>query len=92
MSRVLVSDVAPASDDEESEADQKYSITVEKNQALYTLLFDNIGGVRALPDKRLDNFPSNLNPQFHKVASGIYVYGLKGELLVVLDVDKVYEL
>ena len=72
MPRVQVSDVAPASDGEESEADQKYSITVGKNQTLYTLLFDSIGDVGVLPDKRLENVPSNLDPQFCKVASGFY--------------------
>ena len=85
-----MSDIAPASDGEESEADQKYSITVEKNQTLYTLLFDSIGDVRTLSDKGLENVPSNLDPQFCKVASGFY--RLKCELLVVLGVDKVFEL
>ncbi len=87
MPCVQVSDVAFASGGEESEADQKYSITVEKNQTLYTLLFDSIGDVGVLPDKRLENIPSNLDPQICKLASGFY--RLKGELLVVLGVDKV---
>jgi len=69
---------------------QKYSITVEKNQCLYTLLVDNIGDVRALPDSGLETVPPNLDAQFRQVASG--VYRLQGELLVVLDVDKVFEL
>ena len=51
------------------------------------MLFDSIGDVRVLPDKGLENVPSNLDPQFCKVASGFY--RLKGELLVVLGVDKV---
>ena len=83
-----MSDVALASDGEESEADQKYSITVEKNQTFYTLSFDSIGDVRVLLDKGLENVPSNLASQFCKVASGFY--RLKGELLVVLGVDKVF--
>ena len=78
----------PASNGEESEADQKNSIAVEKNQTLYTLLFDSIGDVGVLPDKRLENVPSNLDPQICKLASGFY--RLKGELLVVLRVDKVF--
>ena len=83
---------AEAEDGEEVEAEpeQKFSITVEKNQSLYTLLVDNIGDVRALPDKGVENVPPNLDAQFRQVASG--VYRLKGELLVVLDVDKVFEL
>lgn len=89
-SHVPANDVAPASDEEEGDPNQKFSITVEKNQSLYTLLVDNIGDVRALPDKGLENVPPNLDQQFRKVASG--VYRLKGELLVVLDVDKVFEL
>ena len=87
MPCVQVSDVAFVSGGEESEADQKYSSTVEKNQSLNTLLFDSIGDVGVLPDKRLENVPSNLDPQICKLASGFY--RLKGELLVVLGVDKV---
>ena len=51
------------------------------------MLFDSIGDVGVLPDKRLENVPSNLDPQICKLASGFY--RLKGELLVVLGVDKV---
>lgn len=75
---------------EDAEPEQKFSITVEKNHSLYTLLVDNIGDVRALPDNGVESIPPNLDPNFRKVASG--VYRLKGELLVVLDVDKVFEL
>jgi len=82
--------VAAASDDEESEADQKYSITVEKNQVFCTLLVDNIGDVRAFLDKGLDNVPPNLDLQFRNRESG--VYRKKSKLLAVLDVDKVIEL
>tara|TARA_Y100000766_G_scaffold259114_1_gene247860 strand:+ start:101 stop:388 length:288 start_codon:yes stop_codon:yes gene_type:complete len=90
VSHVLGSDVAVASDDEESGADQKYSITVEKNQILYTSLVDNIGNVSVLLDKGMDNVPPNLDPQFRNKASG--VYRLKGELLAVFEVDKALEL
>lgn len=79
-----------ANDDEAAEPQRRFSITVEKNGSLYTLLVDNIGDVRALPDSGLETIPPNLDSQFRRVASG--VYRLKGELLVVLDVDKVFEL
>jgi len=46
--------------------------------------------VRALPDTGLEKVPPNLDAQFRKVAAG--VYRLKGELLFLLDVDKVFEL
>ena len=82
--------MAAASDDEESEADQKYSITVEKNQVFYTLLVDNIGNVRAFLDKGLDNVSPNLDLQFCNRESG--VYRKKSKLLAVLNVDKVIEL
>jgi len=39
------------------ESFQKFSITVEKIHSLYTLLVDNIGDVRALPDNGLENVP-----------------------------------
>lgn len=77
-------------EDEAATPARRFSITVEKNGSLYTLLVDNIGDVRALPDSGLEMIPPNLDSQFRRVASG--VYRLKGELLVVLDIDKVFEL
>ena len=71
----------------EEDLTQKYSIAVEKIQSLYTLLVDNVGDVRALPDSGLKSMPPNLDAQFRLVVFG--VYRLQGELLVVLDVDKV---
>jgi len=74
----------------EEDLTQKYSITVEKIQSLYTLLVDNVGDVRALPDSGLEPVPPNLDAQFRQVVTG--VYRLQGELLVVPNVDKVFEL
>jgi chemotaxis signal transduction protein len=53
-------------------------------------MLDNIGDVRALPDNGLKKVPPKLDAQFRKVAAS--VYRLKGELSVLLDVDKVFEL
>ena len=85
-----MSDVAPASDGEQSEADQKNAITVEKSQTLYALLFDSIDDIGEISNKGLENVLSNLDPQFCKVSSSFY--RLKCELLMVLGVDKVFEL
>ncbi len=74
----------------EKDLTQKYSIAVEKNQSLYTLLVDNIGDVRASPDSGLEPVPPNSDAQLRQFASG--VYRLQDEPLVVLDVDKVFEL
>jgi len=46
--------------------------------------------VRAPPDDGLEKVPPNFDAQFRKVAAG--VYRLKGELLFLLGVDKVFEL
>ena len=46
--------------------------------------------MRALPDNGLEKVPPNVDAQFRKVTAG--VCRLKGELLVLLDVDKVFEL
>jgi purine-binding chemotaxis protein CheW len=88
--RLIKGDGSDDGKEEKPAVEQKFSITVEKNHSLYTLLVDNIGDVRALPDSGLENVPPNLDASFRKVASG--VYRLQGELLVVLDVDKVFEL
>ena len=55
----------------EEDLTQKYSIAVEKIQSLYTLLVDNVGDVRALPDSGLESKPPNLDAQFRLVMSGV---------------------
>ena len=55
----------------EEDLTQKYSIAVEKIQSLYTLLVDNVGDVRALPDSGLESVPPNLDAQFRQVMSGV---------------------
>jgi purine-binding chemotaxis protein CheW len=56
----------------------------------YGLLIDTIGEVLKLPDDGREINPVNLDPRMATMASG--VHRLNGQLMVVLDVDKVLEL
>ncbi|WP_022720613.1 chemotaxis protein CheW [Rhodopseudomonas sp. B29] len=56
----------------------------------YGLLIDTIGEVLTLPDDARETNPVNLDPRMAAFANG--VYRLDGQLMVVLDVDKVLEI
>ena len=56
----------------------------------YGLLIDTIGEVLRLPDSGREENPVNLDPRMAKFAGG--VHRLDGQLMVVLDVDRVLEL
>jgi purine-binding chemotaxis protein CheW len=56
----------------------------------YGLLIDTIGEVLKLPDDSRETNPVNLDPRMATLASG--VHRLNGQLMVVLDVDKVLEI
>jgi purine-binding chemotaxis protein CheW len=56
----------------------------------YGLLIDSIGEVMKLPDDGREVNPVNLDPRMAKMAEG--VHRLDGQLMVVLDVDRVLEL
>ena len=56
----------------------------------YGLLIDTIGEVLKLPDDSRETNPVNLDPRMAAFANG--VYRLDGQLMVVLDVDKVLEI
>jgi purine-binding chemotaxis protein CheW len=56
----------------------------------YGLLIDSIGEVLKLPDDGREVNPVNLDPRMAKMAEG--VHRLDGQLMVVLDVDRVLEL
>lgn len=63
---------------------------VEYRGESYGLLIDNVGEVLRLPESGLEKNPVNLDPRLARMSAG--VYRLEGQLMVVLDVDRVLEL
>jgi purine-binding chemotaxis protein CheW len=66
------------------------AIGVDLRGESYGLLIDSIGEVLKLPDNGREVNPVNLDPRMAKMANG--VHRLDGQLMVVLDVDRVLEL
>ncbi len=66
------------------------AVGVDMRGESYGLLIDNIGEVLKLPDDSREVNPVNLDPRMAKMAGG--VHRLDGQLMVVLDVDRVLEL
>jgi purine-binding chemotaxis protein CheW len=66
------------------------AVGVDQRGESYGLLIDQIGEVLRLPDGSREDNPVNLDPRMAKLAGG--VHRLDGQLMVVLDVDRVLEL
>jgi len=66
------------------------AVGVDLRGESYGLLIDTIGEVLRLPEDAREENPVNLDPRMAKFAGG--VYRLDGQLMVVLDVDRVLEL
>ena len=66
------------------------NVVVEYNDELYSLLVDSVGDVMALPLDKFENSPANLSAAWREVSTGIF--RLKGELLVVIDVQHLLKL
>ena len=66
------------------------AVGVDLRGESYGLLIDQIGEVLRLPDDSREENPVNLDPRMAKLAGG--VHRLDGQLMVVLDVDRVLEL
>jgi purine-binding chemotaxis protein CheW len=66
------------------------AIGIEARGESYGLLVDAVGEVMALRDGVCEAKPANLDPRLDKVAAGIY--RLEGQLMVVLDVDRVLDI
>ena len=77
-------DLAPLSKSEKSMA-----IGVEYLGESYGLLVDQVGEVLKLPSSSCDPVPVNLGPLWARLATG--VHRLDGKLMVVLDVDRIFE-
>jgi purine-binding chemotaxis protein CheW len=66
------------------------AVGVELRGESYGLLIDQIGEVLKLADDGREENPVNLDPRMAKMAAG--VHRLDGQLMVVLDVDRVLEI
>jgi len=66
------------------------AIGIEFKGESYGLLIDQIGEVLKLHDNGREENPVNLDPRMAKLAGG--VHRLDGQLMVVLDVDRVLEI
>ena len=66
------------------------AVGVDLRGESYGLLIDGIGEVLKLPDSGRGQNPVNLDPRMAKLAGG--VHRLDGQLMVVLDVERVLEI
>ena len=66
------------------------AVGVDLKGESYGLLIDSIGEVLRLPEDGREENPVNLEQGMSKLAGG--VYRLDGQLMVVLDVDRVLDL
>jgi purine-binding chemotaxis protein CheW len=66
------------------------AVGVDLRGESYGLLIDQIGEVLRLADDSREENPVNLDPRMTKLAGG--VHRLDGQLMVVLDVDRVLEI
>ena len=66
------------------------AVGVELRGESYGLLIDSIGEVLKLADNSREVNPVNLDPRMAKIADG--VHRLEGQLMVVLDVDRILEI
>lgn len=69
--------------------EKSMAIGVEYRGESYGLLVDHVGEVLKLPAAACDPVPVNLDPVWARLATG--VHRLDGKLMVVLDVDRVFE-
>ena len=65
------------------------AVGIEFHGESYGLLIDSVGEVLKLADSAREPVPVNLDPHLARVSSG--VYRLEKQLLVVLDVDRIFD-
>ena len=66
------------------------AIGIELKGESYGLLVDAVGEVMQLHNSACEAKPTNLDPRLSRVAAGIY--RLEGQLMVVLDFDRVLDI
>jgi len=71
---------------EDQENGENMSIVVEYEEEPYSLLIDSVGDVMSFPEESFERNPVTLDVCWQDVSGGIF--RLEGELLVILDVEK----
>ena len=72
------------------DGDSSMAIGVESRTESYGLLIDSVGEVLKLDDAAREPNPVNLDQRLARVSAGIY--RLDGQLLIVVDVDRVLDI
>lgn len=72
-----------------AEGETGMSVVADHKGEPYSLLFDSVGEVLALPADAFERNPATLNPRWREVSAGIY--RLDGRLLVVLEVERLLQ-
>jgi purine-binding chemotaxis protein CheW len=72
------------------DGDSSMAIGVESRGESYGLLIDNVGEVLKLDDAAREANPINLDQRLARVSAGIH--RLDGQLLIVVDVDRVLDI
>ena len=70
-----------------ADAPRGMAVGIEYNGEIFGLMIDAVGEVLRLDDGSVDQNPINLDAGWAGVSKG--VYRLEGELMVILDVDRV---
>jgi purine-binding chemotaxis protein CheW len=73
-----------------SDAKCPLAVGIEYRNESYGLMIDEIGEVMTLPTAGCEANPVNLDPRLARVSAG--VHRLEGQLMVVLDVDRVLDI
>ncbi|MGI9381693.1 MAG: chemotaxis protein CheW [Methyloligellaceae bacterium] len=73
-----------------SEDEAEMAVGIEYNSESYGLVIDRVGEVHRLSNETFEANPANLDPRWAAVSAG--VHRLEGNLMVVLDVNKVLAL
>jgi purine-binding chemotaxis protein CheW len=69
---------------------QDMAVGVELGNESYGLIIDRVGEVLRLAEKDCEALPSNIDPNWQDVSKGIY--RLDGQLLIILDIEKVLQI
>jgi purine-binding chemotaxis protein CheW len=73
---------------EKGNEENAMNIVVETNDSLFALVVDDVGDVLDVEQKSFEKTPATLDPNLKTFVKG--VHKLQDELLVVLDLDKVF--
>lgn len=89
VTEINIAKTLDIADDAQTTEKDGYSVVINHNNEMYSLVFDGIGDVIEVPKSSIEKLPDTVNPKWFTLSKG--VYRSASQLVIILDFASVVD-